>query len=271
MKSFREFIEARRNPEQNPKIKVIDILEPLKKDKDIYISFRNDLKLGINPSGEFLTKNTDRGSPFGMYFYPLYKVFNEIKKGSIAVAGNRKYIHVVRLTDKKIKRMSTITAGEVKRAAEIGWKLKLKNQPWNDNNFRHWVQDHRRSMTYMAVKKFDEFGSPKLTLKAAKTQWFKHWKTFGGSAGHAWALYNLTKSLASNLAGPYATGNSKETLAKWTGILRKGLGYSGLIDDIGGVFETERFQAVIFTTSSFKVLGAYENNLGIKDTKDLDD
>ena len=46
---YQRLIEARRNPEQNPKVPVIDQLRKYKDDPNIFISFTDIPKVGIRP------------------------------------------------------------------------------------------------------------------------------------------------------------------------------------------------------------------------------
>lgn len=64
-----ELFEARRNPEQNPKLSLIDVLRKYKDDPDIYITFRSVPHLNINTRYGFNT-------PMGVYFYPLKAFWN---------------------------------------------------------------------------------------------------------------------------------------------------------------------------------------------------
>ncbi len=63
MLSYSQFTEARKNPELNPKIGGYEAISKYL-DDDVYISFRNVNKLGINPSSSY-------GTPNGIYCYRL--------------------------------------------------------------------------------------------------------------------------------------------------------------------------------------------------------
>jgi hypothetical protein len=81
MKTFKQYIsEARRNPEQNPKISVVQALAKYKDDPDIYISFTYVDKVGINPRSTFNT-------PLGIYTYPLKEMWKDIVNDTIPYAG----------------------------------------------------------------------------------------------------------------------------------------------------------------------------------------
>jgi len=113
--------EKRRNPDQNPHIGAWDYLLRYKDDPDVYISFTEIDKIGINPLSKYNT-------PVGVYAYPLrefYETYVNIKWkdledfadkffkesgaedvykrtiGSYApFAGNAKYINFIKLKDK---------------------------------------------------------------------------------------------------------------------------------------------------------------------------
>lgn len=104
------FEEARRNPEMNPHIGAWDYVDKYKDDKDVYISFTEIDKIGINPRSKYNT-------PVGIYTYPLkgfvekyigypdegtYKdSFSKSTLGSFApFAGNAKYINFIKVKDK---------------------------------------------------------------------------------------------------------------------------------------------------------------------------
>ena len=82
--------EARRNPELNPKIKPTDIIKKYAGDPNVYISYTNLPKLGINPNPASIN------TPAAVYAYPLDIVYNDIKKDitNVPFAGNSKYLYI---------------------------------------------------------------------------------------------------------------------------------------------------------------------------------
>jgi hypothetical protein len=107
-KSFFKFEELRKNPELNPHIGAWDYVDKYKDDDDVYISFTEIDKIGINPRSKYNT-------PVGIYTYPLkqfYKLYlkpalnldnirNRDTVGQYApFAGNAKYINFIRCKDK---------------------------------------------------------------------------------------------------------------------------------------------------------------------------
>lgn len=92
--TFKEFlIEARRNPELNPKIDTLDqlisIFQSHSREYDsIFVTFTEFNKLGANPQSKFHT-------PLGIYAYPLSYVIKQ--KLNVPYQSNARYIQVFKL------------------------------------------------------------------------------------------------------------------------------------------------------------------------------
>ena len=111
---YYEIIEARRNPEQNPKVSTLDTLEKYAGRKDVFVSFTSDVgemshintqdmyltgfgrgkntsgsKLGINPKSSYNT-------PIGIYTYPIDYVIS--RKGRVPFAAEEPFLYVVQAT-----------------------------------------------------------------------------------------------------------------------------------------------------------------------------
>jgi hypothetical protein len=106
------FEEARKNPEMNPHIGAWDYVDKYQYDPDVYISFTEIDKIGINPQSKYNT-------PVGIYTYPLKEFAEKYIFGSMSAvdeynklhikntvgsyapfAGNAKYINFIRCKDK---------------------------------------------------------------------------------------------------------------------------------------------------------------------------
>ena len=102
---YYEIVEARRNPEQNPKESTLDTLGKYAGRKDVYVSFTSDVgkmshgnngknisgsKLGINP------KSPWRDTPIGIYTYPVDYVLSI--NGKVPFAGDAPFLYVVQST-----------------------------------------------------------------------------------------------------------------------------------------------------------------------------
>jgi hypothetical protein len=90
---YREISEARKNPEQNPKVSINQaIRQRLNKTKDkidgaitnLFVSFTEIDKLGINPGSRYDT-------PLGIYAYPakyvMHRIGNEREAARLPFAG----------------------------------------------------------------------------------------------------------------------------------------------------------------------------------------
>lgn len=97
---IRELIEARRNPEQNPKVSINNVIYDAVKaangndiagTSNIFVSFTTVDKLGINPKSEYNT-------PLGIYAYPGEYVYKEIGLNKptydLPFAGDNKYVNL---------------------------------------------------------------------------------------------------------------------------------------------------------------------------------
>ena len=89
-----ELLEARRNPELNPKISINDEIEnyaKANKGKKCYISFTDLEKLGVNPKTEYDT-------PVGVYCYPLEYAISVMGKdyaaSTLPFAGGAKFANM---------------------------------------------------------------------------------------------------------------------------------------------------------------------------------
>ena len=101
---YYEIVEARRNPEQNPKVSTLETLEKYAGRDDVFVSFTSDVgemshghggkntsgsKLGINPKSSYNT-------PIGIYTYPVDYVIQ--KKGKVPFAEEAPFLYVVQTT-----------------------------------------------------------------------------------------------------------------------------------------------------------------------------
>jgi hypothetical protein len=88
---FIEYMLEKRSHD-TPKLGIVEALSKYKNDPDIYISYTDVEKLGINPIFGYNT-------PLGIYFYPLKEMWNDVINNSIPFAGERKWVWVVRAKD----------------------------------------------------------------------------------------------------------------------------------------------------------------------------
>ena len=104
MKSFNQFlVEARRNPDQNPKENPVKKLSPYRKRGDVFISFINSanaytdtadetVQIGLNTKSKYNTPN-------GIYTYPIVYAYEETgdddKEFNVPFAGDKPWIGVI--------------------------------------------------------------------------------------------------------------------------------------------------------------------------------
>jgi hypothetical protein len=118
-----EILEARRNPEQNPKVSALDSLKKYKGRDDVYVSFTDDVGTKSNPDVAAEPYNTgtginakgkshnsrgskiginpkyDHGTPLGIYAYPISYVLDRSSgEPDVPYAADRPYIQVIRST-----------------------------------------------------------------------------------------------------------------------------------------------------------------------------
>lgn len=97
---IREIFEARRNPHLNPKVDALDAFSMYANKPNMFVTYTNEFKVGINPNTRFDT-------PVGIYSYPLdYVLKKAYSKGSVfgaaPFASTAKYVHLFQQTSRNI-------------------------------------------------------------------------------------------------------------------------------------------------------------------------
>lgn len=87
--------EKRRNPEQNPKISMVDALEKYKDDPSYFITFTHIEKVGVNPKSPFST-------PVGLYAYNLKDVYDDLYDKNYLFGSDRPFVNVIKSKAKKM-------------------------------------------------------------------------------------------------------------------------------------------------------------------------
>lgn len=103
--------EARKNPEKNPKVNIISVLEPYKDKSMYFIHFTDIPKLGINPQQKYDT-------PMGIYSYPLKEIWNKLITDRIPFRGDSKYVFLFKYTGDKYLDVSKYNASNYKKDCE---------------------------------------------------------------------------------------------------------------------------------------------------------
>jgi len=88
-------LEARRNPELNPKITSLQALSKYANDDSYFITYTTIEKVGLNPKSPFST-------PIGVYAYRLKDIFHELQDKNYLFGVDRPYVNVLKLTSNKV-------------------------------------------------------------------------------------------------------------------------------------------------------------------------
>ena len=232
---YKEFaIEARKNPEKNPKVSVnTELLNALGKvfkntgnTENLYISFTSVDKLGINPTSKYNT-------PLGIYSYPAIHVIQELGNTypmtELPFAGDSEYATIFKSKGNIID-LNKITDTE---ANEYYEKIK---QYWNTISVKI-----RGSNSILDI---DEIINDATTDAKVSS-------TAGGR------LWYVTMMVSSNMV-PYGTtrveGIAKPDAIAWNTLFRA-IGISGCIDNGDGIIHTsEPYQAVFFDIGAVDVI-----------------
>ena len=244
---------SRRNPELNPKVTAYEYLRKWKDDPDVYISFTEINKLGINPQSKFNT-------PLGIYTYPLreawthYDIDNRKELSSLPFGSNRDHIWVVTPTDKHSFIQDLYTDyGSDKFDRDIS-KLHDMYCEYYDVYRAKQVQEFGNSDPETIARWKKSFNS------GVATKWRKIYNEALETArekNSVSSFWNMSRLLADALS---TNGVGIKSATKWNTILRT-LGYSGFADKSskGIIHPAEPLQAVFLSRSAFKVLGQCDN------------
>lgn len=227
--------EARRNPEKNPKISSADALRAYKDNPDIYISFTDINKIGINPKSDY-------DSPNGIYTYPLREMFKNIQQDSIPYAGGRPYIYILERTSKNFVEdlYKDYTNKDYTRD-----EREIKNLLYASKEFTDWAE-----MMEMSLED---------TFTVIREQAFKKARIKGPS-GFFWSLSREASNMFDFSTIQVRTLQKGSSTQSWNNLLRK-LGYEGFADKSGkGIIHiAEPTQAVFLTSKAFKVIDKIHN------------
>lgn len=236
MFTFKQFVEARRNPEQNPKLSVYDQIKDYVDKENCFVSFTSIEKIGINPGSSYQTPN-------GIYCYPL-----------------KKSIEVYDIDAKK----GLYDQFPFASTAPWFWMFQAKNVK---NLLILSDLSYKKSDYVKDIKKLEIFyGKSAASIdfntfvdeaeKSARVQ------TYSGK------IWNITRCASSN----WNPNASKSSPNKWNKILKDVLGYDGAvdIDNIGIIHPSERLQAVFFHKGGIDVIAKIKNNEAIIDISTID-
>lgn len=210
---------------------IVDALMPYKDDEDIYITFSDLLKVGINPQSKHDT-------PIGIYAYPLKKIWQDVENDTIPFGDKRPHVHVLRADPSKITDVSDYDLVFYDRDKEalksiydaIVEKFGLLNQ---------WDED---------VKRWEDEAIPDYLI-AAK-------------------MWNVSRNIAAMMSHEYIKRRDlpkKFPPAIWNWILRR-IGYEGISDKrgIGLIHPNEPQQAVFLSIRPIRLIATIDNVRKIK-------
>ena len=242
MKSFRAFItEARSNPAQNPKSTAYSDLKPYLNDPDIYFSFTDIDKIGINPQSVYPT-------PLGIYAYPLAQVWKRYyiedtkSFSSVPFATLRPYIWIL-------------------RAKHDGRFVNDMFKEYSQMDFDRDLERMKLIWCNAAPEKAEHWGE--LVQYATK-------KARSKSKQLVAVFWNIGRVMATELTAQ-EIGIRQGTM--WNSILRQ-CGYTGFADKTGKglIHPAEPMQAVFLSKDAFTVEGKVLNKdrkVPVKTTQQL--
>lgn len=230
-------MEARKNPELNPKISAYEALKPYSEDENYFISFTAIDKLGINPQSRYDT-------PLAIYTYPLKTIWKEYRVDSIKsvgkavpFAGNSPYVWLVKVKDNVnfVRDMYTDYTSK-----EYDKDIKTLNNHILSN------QDEYKKLLKDANGNLEDIGS---IIDIYFIKWTKEAK----ERNAIMSMWNITRNLAYYRQGKPAV--------QWSYLLHRVLGYGGFADVSGRgyIHPSEPIQACFFSTRSFDVVAEFLN------------
>ena len=204
---------------------VIDTLYPYRDRDDIFVSFSNIPKLGINPK-------TSYNTPAGIYTYPIKDIWHQIESDTVPYAGERNYVLVLRpKTPQGVLDVATYTEAEYQHHVGI-----LRNQ--------------LLPSLLSADKTIDPVDINELIEDAEESTKLKT------PAGKIW---NVTRLAATKMSEQLAGATAPRATAAWNMLLRR-LGITGVVDHGSGLIHpNEPFQAVWTSAEPLELLSITRN------------
>jgi len=292
--------EKRRNPDQNPKVSAYEYLKPYSKDPDIYITFTEIPKVGINPKSGFNT-------PLGIYTYPLKELWPTISHGkdagNVPYAGKSPYIFILRSKNKKKFVKDMYKDYNSKDYDDDMEKIrKLYAPKYGKKDFENDTEQIAKQLEYdyseghahyartwfartQKMSNKDYGYALHLGIEAIQKKYgrnfpvpepikFKKNKKIYDAIEEGTKTSKHFNPISSfwNVTRMIAQGRSGKALVHWNKILRD-LGYSGFADKSGKglIHPSEPTQAVFLSKDAFKVEDMILNKTYAKIGKDLFD
>jgi hypothetical protein len=236
---IKEITEARKNPELNPKESVNKQLKDLydattdtipgSNIKNLFVSFTDLDKLGINPTSRYNT-------PIGIYAYPAEYVLKKIgdigSTEKLPFAGDKPWVNIFRATGNVVD-LDTIDSDTVSQYLKT-LKDTFVDKKIPDDEFKHIFKQAGTGATHRT------------------------------RSGILWYFTKLLADYVDQQTVDKTKPNTK-TVAKsasviWQSILRKTLNIDGMVDDGEGIIhENEPTQAVFFNPAAIEVVKRIPN------------
>lgn len=241
---IQEILEARKNPEQNPKISVNEYIEqalaraePLGDTnfKNLFVSFTDLPKLGINPQSRYNT-------PIGIYAYPAEYVIDKttqygdksstLTMQSLPFAGGKPWANIFR----------------ARSGANIINLQRLSEAEYNDYCEKLIGLLTKIPSNFMGITEvLDRFYAETIVLDLM----YKSDRQARVSSSYGGKLWYITYSISDNI-----TGNKPVV---WTSLFRR-IGIDGFVDpDTEIIHPSEPTQAVFFGGNTVDLLATVAN------------
>ena len=201
---------------------IVDALYPYHLEKNIFVSFSDIPKLGINPQ-------TDYNTPAGIYSYPVNQMWPSIKANTIPYAGERQYALVL-----KPRTLDGVVFVSTYSSAEFSQHMRILEEKVVPRIVGSTVVDPGFFVDF-----FDEARRESILQTPA-----------------GW-LWNTTRLLATMWARDF---NGPKPTVGWNAIMRA-LGIKGVADTTGAglIHPNEPVQAVWFSANSVELLSIARN------------
>lgn len=234
-----DLFEARRNPDLNPKLDVVQELERYI-DDNVYIHLADIPKVGVNPATTFFT-------PGGVYAYRLRRMWKEIENNGLPFAGHRKYVFVLEPT-RKMTAFARYTASEWRSdAAKLVSKYGRKrfNLSMDTETFQDYVN--------VAIQK----GLPEYDFANLSLNDLMHVAYYTLTNRHR--MHPIGVMLGTTRLIAMDGERYEPNIWVWNKILRE-LGHYSLYDHgLGIIHKNEPSQALFLSPDSYRIVTMLEN------------
>ncbi len=225
--------ELRSNPDRNPRQNIVDILAQYRDRDDVYVSFTQLNKLGVNPKSAYKT-------PLGIYAYPVKQLWSRYLEPAI----NRKFHSISINLDQIIP-----FAGGQPHAVLFS----CPEQPGMISDFDSYTAEDFARDIKILVDVATPYSPSVRSDMEGYVESARNEANVNSPIGRIWYItYALSQVIE------YRT--KKSAPAVWNALLRR-LGFIGISDTrgLGMIHENEPMQALFLTTKNLKIIGTYYN------------